>query len=152
MDWDIKMMQKFLGLVGLFILSNIANAADPLHGTKWKTVDDKLQKAISVVQFNETSDGVLSAKIIQILVPEDVAKCVSCSGKFQNKPLQGAQIVTGLKNKGKNKYEDGKIIDPKNGKTYSFDAQLAPDGRTLSGRGYIGISALGRDQTWLRVN
>lgn len=146
------MIKIFLGLISIFILSNITNAADPLHGTKWKTVDDKLQKSVSIVQFNESSNGILSAKIIQILVPEDVSKCVTCVGLFQNKPLQGAQIVTGLKNKGNNRYEDGKIIDPKNGKTYSFNAQLAPDGKTLTGRGYIGISALGRDQTWLRVN
>ena len=41
---------------------------------------------------------------------------------------------------------------PKNGKTYSFNAKLSEDGKTLNGRGYIGISALGRSQTWVRIH
>lgn len=151
MDWDTYMFKRSLGLIPLFTISSLAIGADPLHGTKWKTIDDKAQKAVSVVQFTETSNGVLSAKIIEILNPNDVAKCVDCTGKFQNKPLQGLQIVSGLQKVDKNSYDNGKIIDPKNGKTYSFNAKLSADGQTLSGRGYIGISALGRGQTWVRT-
>lgn len=36
--------------------------------------------------------------------------------------------------------------------SYSFNAKMSNDGRTLNGRGYIGVSALGRSQTWIRVN
>ncbi len=32
-----------------------------------------------------------------------------------------------------------KLPDPKNGKTYSFNAKMSNDGKTLNGRGYIGI-------------
>jgi uncharacterized protein (DUF2147 family) len=51
-----------------------------------------------------------------------------------------------------NSYENSSILDTKTGKTYSFNATLSPDGKKLSGRGYIGISALGRSQTWYRIN
>ena len=41
-------------------------------------------------------------------------------------------------------------MDPKNGKTYKCLLYL--DGEdTLKVRGYVGISAMGRTQTWQRV-
>ena len=146
------MIKTTLSVIGLSLISTLALAADPLHGTKWKTIDDKTKKPLSVVQFTETSKGVLSARIIDILEPSEQAKCSKCEGKFHNKSLKGLQIVSGLKNTAVNSYDHGKITDPKNGKTYSFNAKLSPDGKTLSGRGYIGVSALGRSQTWVRTN
>ncbi len=146
------MIKTTLSVIGLSLLSTFALAADPLSGTKWKTIDDQTKKPLSIVQFTETSDGVLSARIVDVLDASEGQKCAKCVGKFHNQPLKGVQIVSGLKNTQKNVYEDGKITDPKNGKTYSFSAKLSPDGKTLSGRGYIGISALGRSQTWVRAN
>lgn len=146
------MIKTTLSVIGFSLISTLALAADPLHGTKWKTIDDQTKKPLSVVQFTETSNGVLSAKIIDVLDASESNKCTKCEGKFHNKPLEGLQIVSGLKSTNKNLYDGGKITDPKNGKTYSFSAKLAPDGKTLSGRGYIGISALGRSQTWVRTH
>ncbi|MGN0936858.1 DUF2147 domain-containing protein [Acinetobacter amyesii] len=146
------MIKTTLSLIGLSLVSSLALAADPLHGTKWKTIDDQTKKPLSVVQFNVTSKGVLSAKIVDVLTPGEAENCQKCVGKFHNKPLLGVQIVNGLKNTGKNTYDGGKITDPKNGKTYSFNAKMSNDGKTLNGRGYIGVSALGRSQTWIRVN
>ncbi|MGE8558398.1 DUF2147 domain-containing protein [Acinetobacter sp. UBA3106] len=146
------MIKTTLSILGLSLVSTLALAADPLHGTKWKTIDDVTKKPLSVVQFTETSNGVLSAKIVDVLEDSESQKCNKCKGKFYNKPLQGIQIVTGLKKTGTRSYDGGKITDPKNGKTYSFNAKLSEDGKTLSGRGYIGVSALGRSQTWIRTN
>jgi uncharacterized protein (DUF2147 family) len=47
-------------------------------------------------------------------------------------------------------WTDGKIYDPKSGKTYSSTIKL--QGNTLSLRGYVGISLLGRTSVWTRVN
>ncbi|CAM2995904.1 DUF2147 domain-containing protein [Acinetobacter celticus] len=146
------MIKTTLSIIGLSLISSLAIAADPLHGTKWKTIDDQTKKPLSIVQFTETSNGILSAKIINVLEGSEGDKCTKCEGKFHNKPLEGVQIVSGLKSINKNSYDGGKITDPKNGKTYSFSAKLAQDGKTLSGRGYIGISALGRSQTWVRAH
>jgi uncharacterized protein (DUF2147 family) len=46
-------------------------------------------------------------------------------------------------------WTDGKIYDPKSGKTYSSTMKL--QGNTLNIRGYIGISLLGRTTVWTRV-
>lgn len=138
--------------MALSLVSTLALASDPLHGSKWKTIDDETKKPLSIVQFTESALGVLSAKIINVLEGTEGDKCTQCKGKFYNKPLQGVQIVSGLKKAGNNSYDGGKITDPKNGKTYSFNAKLSEDGKILNGRGYIGVSALGRSQTWIRIN
>ena len=48
-------------------------------------------------------------------------------------------------------YTGGKITDPKSGKVYSAKATVANGGKSLQVRGFMGISALGRTQTWQRV-
>ncbi|MFT6809134.1 MAG: hypothetical protein ACJA01_002366 [Saprospiraceae bacterium] len=47
-------------------------------------------------------------------------------------------------------WSGGKVLDPKNGKTYKCKIEL--DGNNeLKMRGYVGIPALGRTQVWERV-
>jgi uncharacterized protein (DUF2147 family) len=47
-------------------------------------------------------------------------------------------------------WEDGEILDPNNGSTYSCYIELENDNK-LKVRGYIGISIVGRTQYWYRV-
>lgn len=127
-------------------------AADELDGSVWKTVDDKTNQPKALVKFKENGDGTLSGNIQKVLAPAAKQIWTDCEGEFKNKPLVGATIVTGLKNVADNQYANGSIVDPESGKTYKFKADLSKDGKTLSGRGYVGVSAIGRDQTWYRVN
>jgi len=46
-------------------------------------------------------------------------------------------------------WDDGTIMDPKNGKVYSCKLWIK-DG-DLQVRGYMGFSLIGRSQTWIRV-
>ena len=48
-------------------------------------------------------------------------------------------------------FEGGDILDPNNGKVYQVKLKLIDGGAKLEVRGYIGISLLGRTQTWIRV-
>ena len=60
------------------------------------------------------------------------------------------EILRGLKKvDGKDEWEGGTVLDPKNGKVYK--ATLAPleDGKKLQMRGYFGF--LYRTQVWIRV-
>ncbi|QNL48870.1 DUF2147 domain-containing protein [Olivibacter sp. SDN3] len=68
----------------------------------------------------------------------------------QSRPIQGLQILQGFVDKGKGSYEDGTIYDPKSGKTYSCKMTLK-DQNKLDIRGYVGVSLLGRTETWTRV-
>ena len=58
-----------------------------------------------------------------------------------------------MKNDGDNQWSGGKILDPENGKTYKCKLWFEEgNDNQLNMRGYIGISLLGRNQQWQRVN
>lgn len=119
-------------------------SANGIEG-KWRTVDDETGKPKAVVQISKNG-ATYSGTIVELMSGVENV-CPACKG---NQPLKGLTVLTGLKEKG-NKYEDGKIFDPKGGKTYSAKAEVSGDGKTLKVRGYVGISVLGRTQTWHRV-
>ncbi|WP_316804435.1 DUF2147 domain-containing protein [Pedobacter nototheniae] len=68
---------------------------------------------------------------------------------LQSRPLLGLEI---LKNfvYDDGKWTDGTIYDPKSGKTYSCNMTLKSTD-VLNVRGYVGISLLGRSETFRRV-
>ena len=142
-------MKKYLLLLLLSFYSIHSFASDKLHGSVWKTIDDEIKQAKAVVKFTEQKNGTLSASIQSVLTPGEENACTKCEGKYHNKSLKGVTIVYGLKNVN-GKYEGGTILDPKNGKTYKLKGELA--GNKLNLRGYMGVAALGRNQTWIRAN
>jgi uncharacterized protein (DUF2147 family) len=48
------------------------------------------------------------------------------------------------------RYDGGQILDPENGNVYRCKMELRDQGAKLKVRGFMGISLLGRTQTWLR--
>jgi len=58
-------------------------------------------------------------------------------------------ILWDLKKSGKS-WDDGQIMDPKNGKIYDCKIELKGTDK-LHVRGYMGVSMFGRTQTWYRV-
>lgn len=146
------MMKKIAGLafLGLFFAAP-AFAADALNGTQWRTIDDATGKPKAVVEFKEQANGTLSATIKQLLDPAAATVCTKCKGNLKGKPMVGLTIVSNLKSTGGNSYDDGTILDPKSGSTYSLKGEVTADGKKFELRGYKGIAALGRNQTWHRV-
>lgn len=68
---------------------------------------------------------------------------------LRTRPLQGLVILSGFEyDTDDAEWEDGKIYDPKSGKTYSSKMKLK--GNTLDIRGYVGVSMFGRTTTWTR--
>jgi uncharacterized protein (DUF2147 family) len=114
----------------------------------WKNIDDETKQPKALIRIVET-DGVLSGKIEKILTDKPDAVCDKCEGDLKDKPVQGMQILAGLK-KGEEWYEGGTILDPNNGKVYRSKLKLIDGGGKLQVRGFIGVSLLGRTQTWVR--
>lgn len=120
---------------------------------KWKQIDDVSGNARSVVEFTER-DGKYYGKIVQMfLTPEEGTNppCEFCKGDKKNKPIQGMEIVWNMKPNGPNKFKGGKIMDPENGKTYGCKIEFVSKNE-LNVRGFLGISLLGRTQTWYRAD
>ena len=67
----------------------------------------------------------------------------------RNRALLGLINTWGFVYKGDKLWEDGKIYDPKNGSTYDCTIRMK-DPNTLEVRGFIGISIIGRTDTWTR--
>lgn len=68
----------------------------------------------------------------------------------RNKPLQGSIILRDFVFDD-DEWNSGRIYDPQNGKDYKCFLRLK-DSKTLQVRGYIGVSLLGRTETWARIN
>ncbi len=115
---------------------------------KWKTIDDETGKEKAIIELYE-KNGKVYGKIIEILQPENkLRKCNLCEGEEKNKPILGMIVIKDLTKSGHD-YDNGKIIDPKNGKTYRCKISLS-EKNMLMVRGYIGLSLFGRTQTWVR--
>jgi uncharacterized protein (DUF2147 family) len=118
----------------------------------WKTIDDKTQQPRSLVRIVEAT-GVLEGRIEQLLnrQPDDDPEnlCRACKGDRKDRPVIGMKILWGLVKDG-DVWEDGEILDPKNGKTYSCKLRVSADGSKMEVRGFIGLSLIGRSQTWIR--
>lgn len=69
--------------------------------------------------------------------------------KLKEQNIIGSVILKDFDFTGK-AWEEGTVYDPNNGKTYSCTMKM-PDANTLSIRGFVGISLLGRSTTWMRV-
>ena len=83
------------------------------------------------------------------MIKPEHANCIECKDDRKNKPLVGMEIIRGLKKDGA-EFTGGSITDPKNGKSYK--CTITRDGDKLNVRGYMGISIIGRTQTWQKVD
>ncbi|GEN76251.1 DUF2147 domain-containing protein [Chryseobacterium hagamense] len=115
---------------------------------KWKTIDDETKQAKSIVEIYKKGDQYYG-KVYQLLIKPANPNCTECKDDRKNKPILGLEIIRGLRKDG-NEFTDGTITDPKTGKTYK--CTIKRDGDKLNVRGYLGISAFGRTQTWQKVN
>lgn len=141
-------MKKLLATIALGVFATVSMQAQSVVG-KWKTIDDETGKAKSIVEISE-KNGVYSGKVIEILSDKKDAKCEKCPSDRKGKPVKGLTIINGLKKDGA-EFSGGKILDPVSGKEYKCIIKLNGANK-LDVRGYVGISALGRTQTWQRVN
>ena len=118
---------------------------------RWNTVDDKTGEVKSEINITENA-GVLTGHVAKLLrkdaKQDDV--CDKCTDDRKDKAILGLQIIRGAKKaEGKDVWEEGKILDPENGKNYGLRLIPVDGGKKLEVRGSIG--PFGRTQTWVRV-
>ena len=142
-----------LGLV-LAATAFAAAAQSTSPAGAWKTIDDASKKEKSVVRIVDNG-GVYNGRIEKLLettmAPDAV--CKECTDDRKDKPVVGLVIVRNMKQSADDKsvFEGGDILDPANGKVYKAKMKLIDNGSKLEVRGFVGISLLGRTQTWIRA-
>jgi uncharacterized protein (DUF2147 family) len=149
-----KFVAALSGIVCGFIFSigNASTATSPVG--YWKTIDHVTGKPKSIVKIWKTKDQLLMGKVIKIFPTQGkstASLCTECSGANRNQPIVGMLIVSGLYAY-KQRWDNGKILDPENGKTYTCAMRISENGKKLNVQGYIGLPLFGRSQTWERVD
>lgn len=154
----------FVALVSFLTLSTwmaarSVSAADT-QGDKgvygyWKSVDKDTGKTQSIFKLYDDK-GKLAGKIVKIF-PKPGEKhnpiCVDCDGERKDKPKIGMVFFWNFTpdKKKPNKWVDGKILNPDDGKVYGSEATLSEDGSKLSVYGYIRILVkIGGTNVWTR--
>lgn len=138
-------------LAGLFVATLIQ--AQSVEG-RWKTIDDETGKAKSIVEIYK-KDGKLYGRIVELFREpneEQDPVCKECEGAKHNQKINGMVIIEGMVfDADDNEWDDGTILDPKNGTVYDCKLWLDEDNSNqLKVRGYVAFFF--RTQTWVRVS
>jgi uncharacterized protein (DUF2147 family) len=140
-----------LSVVALCLLQFTAARADADPNSPvglWKTIDDKTGAPRVMVRIYE-QDGRLFGTIVSILTPgAPNPVCSMCKDERKNQPIEGLLMIRNMKADG-GEYDGGDLLDPDNGSVYRCKMHVE-GGTRLIVRGYLGISLLGRTQTWQR--
>lgn len=120
----------------------------------WHSFDESTGELASEIRIVDNG-GVLFGRIEKLLrkAANQKAVCEKCSDDRKDKPIIGMEVIRGARQaEGTEVWEDGKILDPKNGKVYKLKLTPIEAGKKLQVRGFLGFSFLGRTQVWTRVN
>ncbi|MCC2548622.1 DUF2147 domain-containing protein [Hymenobacter sp. BT175] len=139
---------NFLLVVLAVQAAHLAPNPDAVIGV-WKNGE-----GTGMIQIYKKSDNKYYGRLVWLKVPNnpDGTPRTDVNNPDESKrkvKLKGLENMREFTYAGENKWENGKIYDPKNGSDYSCEMTLT-DPNTLEVRGFIGVSLFGRTDVWKR--
>ena len=149
----MSISNKYFTCIVLIVLTAVSISAkaqtDKIEGLWYNDIKS------AKVLITKASNGKFYGKVVWLKEPLKNGKPkvdeLNSDEKLRTRPRLGLPVLADFVKDGddNNKYTDGTIYDPNNGKTYS--CKMTYKGNTLDIRGYIGISLFGRTTTWSRA-
>ncbi|MEY3349052.1 MAG: DUF2147 domain-containing protein [Bacteroidota bacterium] len=152
----------FKSTLQMLVLSMIALVAFSFS-TSFKSIEDNPEAIVGVWKTGEGNAMVriykngdkYQGKVVWLKEPIDPETGKPKVDKNHPDETVRSRAILGLINvwgfvfKGNNVWDEGNIYDPKNGNTYSCTIKMN-NANTLEVRGFIGVSLIGRTDTWTR--
>lgn len=117
----------------------------------WTPLDFSTGKPMGLIRIYEQG-GEFYGRIEPVPGEKDDGKrCTKCTDDRKDQPYTGLVLMRHLRLHSEGDYDGGDILDPGSGYIYGCKVHMIDGGHRLLMRGFLGISLLGRSQTWQRV-